>query len=56
MDKRKERKPKEMKMASSDESASNEDSFGHETPGAAEGDLETIEQDLALREQGGPEQ
>lgn len=24
------------------------------TPGAAEGDLETIEQDLARREQGGP--
>jgi hypothetical protein len=30
------------------------EAFGHITPGAAEGDLDTVEQDLAMREQGGP--
>lgn len=27
---------------------------GHTTPGSAEGDLETVEQDLEMKEQGGP--
>ena len=47
-------KAKHPHKAASEEAQEDEAPTGLPTPGTAEGDLETIEQDLNAREKGGP--